>query len=117
MHKLILTVAIIFSLLATVVIHQTAQAKKPELIPWYITKQIRVATIIGHAARHDPWPNCADPIWNGAANWSITVACENRYYHEVYGYPREWTDSPGKYRCGLQFDPMWERIYGQLCPY
>lgn len=75
--------------------------------PWYVTKQIQVAEIIGHASNRDPWPNCPDPIWNGAGSWSDTVACENG---------GNWLDSSGYYRCGLQFDPGWERRYGQLCP-
>lgn len=84
--------------------------------PWYVTKQIRVANLIGAAATIDPWPNCPDPFFGGGS-WYDTVACENRAYHELYGYPREFLDSPGPYRCGLQFDPSWERKYGQLCPW
>jgi hypothetical protein len=38
----------------------------------------------------------------------LRVACENG---------GDWLDSPGYYRCGLQFDPMWERHYGRrFCP-
>lgn len=40
-------------------------------------------------------------------SWYDTVGCENG---------GSWLDSPGFYRCGLQFDPMWERVYGRLCP-
>jgi hypothetical protein len=76
-------------------------------IPWYVTKQIQVAEIIGHESARDPWPNCPDPIFNGAPNWQATVNCENG---------GSWLDSPGYYRCGLQFDPGWERRYGRLCP-
>lgn len=76
-------------------------------VPWYVSKQILIATKIGRESRSDPWPNCPDPIWNGARSWSVTVACENH---------GSWLDSPGYYRCGLQFDPGWERRYGRLCP-
>jgi hypothetical protein len=74
---------------------------------YWIAKQIRVATLIGNAAEVDPWPNCSDPIWDGAKNWQVTVNCENL---------GNWMDSPGFYRCGLQFHPNWERKYGRLCP-
>jgi len=87
----------------------------PKPKPWYVTKQIRAATVIGRESRGDPWPNCPDPF-DGGGSWSKTVACENRAYHERYGYPREWLDSPGYYRCGLQFAPSWERRFGRLCP-
>lgn len=70
-------------------------------------RQIAAAETIGHEAGADPWPNCPDPIWNGAPSWDVTVACENG---------GDWMDSPGYYRCGLQFDPMWERRFGALCP-
>jgi hypothetical protein len=56
----------------------------------------------------DPWPNCPDPHDGSGASWYATVACENN---------GSWLDSPGYYRCGLQFDPMWERFYGRrFCP-
>lgn len=74
---------------------------------YWINKQIAVATKIGHAATVDPWPNCSDPIWNGARSWQVTVNCENQ---------GNWMDSPGFYRCGLQFHPNWEKKYGRLCP-
>jgi len=74
--------------------------------PWYVSKQIRVANIIGAQSAGDPWPNCPDPF-DGGGSWYATVGCENG---------GSWLDSPGYYRCGLQFDPMWERKYGKLCP-
>ncbi len=69
--------------------------------------QIHYATLIARGAGSDPWPNCPDPYFNGAS-WQDTVNCENN---------GNWLDSPGYYRCGLQFDPMWERHYGRrFCP-
>lgn len=80
-------------------------------LDYWVQKQIRVATIIGYAALNsggnDPWPNCPDPIFNGARSWQDTANCENH---------GNWYDSPGFYRCGLQFDPGWESKYGRLCP-
>ncbi len=73
---------------------------------YWINKQIAVATQIARNAVIDPWPNCPDPHFNGAT-WQDTVNCENR---------GNWMDSPGFYRCGLQFHPNWERKYGRLCP-
>lgn len=70
-------------------------------------RQIAAAEVIGREAGSDPWPNCPDPIWNGAPSWDVTVQCENS---------GNWLDSPGYYRCGLQFDPMWEVRFGRLCP-
>lgn len=75
-------------------------------LQYWINRQIYVATLIARAARSDPWPNCPDPFFDGAS-WFDTVRCENN---------GNWYDSPGYYRCGLQFDPMWERKYGRLCP-
>ncbi len=43
--------------------------RNTEPVPDWVAKQIRVAEQIGHAARVDPWPNCPDPIWNGASSW------------------------------------------------
>lgn len=71
----------------------------------WVAKQIWVANKIGGHGT-DPWPNCPDPF-DGGGSWSATVHCENG---------DNWYDSPGYYRCGLQFDPMWERKYGALCP-
>jgi len=73
--------------------------------------QIKYATIIAQAALRegspDPWPNCPDPYFNGAS-WQATVNCENG---------GNWLDSPGYYRCGLQFDPGWESHFGvRFCP-
>lgn len=75
-------------------------------LKYWIAKQIRAARWIGSHASRDPWPNCPDPF-DGGGTWYATVACEN------YGI---WYDTPGFYRCGLQFHPMWERKFGQLCP-
>lgn len=70
--------------------------------------QIHYATLIARASSRDPWPNCPDPYDGSGASWDRTVACENA---------GSWLDSPGYYRCGLQFDPMWERHYGRrFCP-
>ena len=74
--------------------------------PWYISKQIWAANILGRESSGDPWPNCPDP-YDGGGSWYDTVACENT---------GNWLDSPGYYRCGLQFDPGWERRFGRLCP-
>lgn len=92
---------------AYIQLHTRAVAYGNQTLNYWIAKQIRVAEIIGHSSSSDPWPNCPDPIWNGAASWQDTVNCENG---------GNWYDSPGYYRCGLQFDPAWERIYGRLCP-
>lgn len=93
-------------LMLAAILAPVAESKKAKP-PWYVTKQIRVAEIIGHESKTDPWPNCPDPIWNGASSWQVTVNCENG---------GNWLDSPGYYRCGLQFDPGWEKIFGRLCP-
>ena len=95
--------------------HRRMRGECAPAVPWYVTKQIAAATVIGRESRGDPWPNCPDPF-DGGGSWSDTVACENRRFHELYGYPREWLDSPGYYRCGLQFDPGWEARFGRLCP-
>lgn len=92
--------------------------------PWWIAAQIRAAEKIGAAgdrARTDPWPNCPDPYDHAGHSWIDTLACENRAYFEAHGNtPEAWLDSPGYYRCGLQFDPDWERPpphgFGRLCP-
>lgn len=73
---------------------------------YWVQRQIRVANIIGAASSGDPWPNCPDPF-DGGGSWQDTVNCENG---------GNWYDSPGYYRCGLQFDPGWETKYGRLCP-
>jgi len=90
--------------------HQELYARyKAKLVPkidYWVAKQIRVAEMIGRSARKDPWPNCPDP-YDGSGSWSDTVNCENG---------GNWYDSAGYYRCGLQFDPMWEIRYGPLCP-
>jgi hypothetical protein len=88
---------------------ETKAALEPKT-PWYVTKQIAVAEKLGasgDAAGTDPWPNCPDPYDHAGHSWVDTVNCENN---------GSWLDSPGYYRCGLQFDPMWERKYGRLCP-
>lgn len=82
------------------------RARASRCAPWYVTTQIRVATIIG-PMHVDAWPNCPDPFDSRSYTWTDTVRCENG---------GSWLDSPGYYRCGLQFDPGWERRYGRLCP-
>lgn len=78
--------------------------------PWYIAAQIRAANHLAANSALDPWPNCPDPgprdNQGPGHSWHDTVSCENG---------GQWTDSPGFYRCGLQFDPMWENVYGRLC--
>lgn len=73
--------------------------------------QIHYAELIGQggdAGGTDPWPNCPDPYDHAGYSWYDTVACENG---------GNWLDSPGFYRCGLQFDPMWETHFGRrFCP-
>lgn len=86
-------------------LNETKAALRRKVTVSWIAKQIRVANIIG-AGPGDPWPHCPDPF-DGGGSWQRTVNCENS---------GNWYDSPGYYRCGLQFDPMWERKYGQLCP-
>lgn len=81
---------------------------KARLTPSWIDIQIYYATIIGRNATKDPWPKCSDPIWNPGSTWQDTVNCENS---------GNWYDSPGYYRCGLQFDPGWEVHFGvRFCP-
>lgn len=74
--------------------------------------QILYATKIAWSSREDPWPNCPDPgprdNQGSGHTWYDTVACENH---------GNWLDSPGYYRCGLQFDPDWEVKYKtRFCP-
>lgn len=88
---------------------------------WWIRKQIAVAEKLGAEGDRqgtDPWPNCSDPYDHRGASWLDTLSCENRGMVERYGIrdPRSWLDSPGYYRCGLQFKPSWEITYGRLCP-
>lgn len=81
---------------------------RAKLTPSWIDIQIHYATIIGRDATVDPWPNCPDPIWNPGSTWQDTVNCENS---------GNWYDSPGFFRCGLQFHPMWEAHFGvRFCP-
>lgn len=91
--------------------HHRAQEKSSLCVPWYITKQINIAWKIANESQGDPWPNCPDPgprdNQGPGHSWYDTVACENG---------GSWLDSPGYYRCGLQFDPGWETVYGRLCP-
>ena len=70
-------------------------------------KQIAAAETLGRESAGDPWPNCPDPYDGSGSSWQDTVDCENG---------GDWLDSPGYYRCGLQFDPMWETRFGRLCP-
>lgn len=82
------------------------QLRPKSATPWYVTKQIWAGNILGSESAGDPWPNCPDP-YDGSGSWQDTVNCENG---------GNWLDSPGYYRCGLQFDPGWERRFGALCP-
>lgn len=72
----------------------------------WAARQIAAAEAIARSSGGDPWPNCPDP-YDGGGSWQATVDCENG---------GNWLDSPGFYRCGLQFDPHWETVYGRLCP-
>jgi hypothetical protein len=82
-------------------------SKQCRTISYWIRRQIWAGNVLGRESRRDPWPNCRDP-WDGSgASWYQTVQCENG---------GNWYDSPGYYRCGLQFDPAWESRFGQLCP-
>lgn len=100
---------------------ETKRALEPK-VPWWVTKQIAVAEKLGRAGDlasppTDPWPNCPDPYDHRGHSWVDTLRCENRRIFELYGVAAAWRiDPPGYYRCGLQFDPMWERKYGRLCP-
>lgn len=93
---------------AQLVVRHTA-AVAPPATDW-VAKQIAAAEVLGRegdAAGTDPWPNCPDPYDHGGASWQDTVNCENG---------GDWMDSPGYYRCGLQFAPQWEARFGRLCP-
>ena len=87
---------------------------------FWAARQIEVAEKIGADARRrglpSPWPRCPDPYDLKGHSWWDTVKCENRAYWERFRDGRVWLDPPGYYRCGLQFDPMWERKFGRLCP-
>jgi hypothetical protein len=88
-------------------LQQTRRAMRPVRgTNYWIGRQIWAANQIGASSGGDPWPNCPDPF-DGGGSWQATVNCENS---------GNWYDSAGYYRCGLQFDPMWERKYGRLCP-
>jgi hypothetical protein len=84
---------------------ETRLALRPPVTDW-VARQIAAATVIGRESGGDPWPNCPDPF-DGGGSWWDTVQCENG---------GSWLDSPGYFRCGLQFDPGWERRFGRLCP-
>lgn len=87
---------------------ELAAALQPPTEATWAEIQIRYANLIAVASAGDPWPNCPDPHDGSGASWHDTVRCENG---------GSWLDSPGYYRCGLQFDPMWERHYGRrFCP-
>jgi hypothetical protein len=94
----------------------------PEVTPGidhWAKRQMAVAEKIGRGGDDggtDPWPNCPDPYDHAGHSWLDTVKCENTRYWQLYRDERVWLDPPGFYRCGLQFDPMWERKYGRLCP-
>ena len=85
------------------------QARQPNVPPTdgWRAKQISAAETIARESSGDPWPNCPDPYDGSGASWDDTVNCENG---------GDWLDSPGYFRCGLQFEPMWERRFGRLCP-
>jgi hypothetical protein len=86
---------------------ETAPAPRAPDVGYWASKQIAAAEVIARESGGDPWPNCPDPFDGSGAGWSSTLACENG---------GNWMDSPGYYRCGLQFDPSWERRFGPLCP-
>jgi hypothetical protein len=86
--------------------HVQAVDWAPTVDAWR-ARQIAAATTIAQESSGDPWPSCPDPYDGSGASWDDTVNCENS---------GDWLDSPGYYRCGLQFDPMWERRFGRLCP-
>lgn len=76
-------------------------------VGYWRARQIAAAEVLGRESGGDPWPNCPDPYDGSGAGWDDTVQCENS---------GNWLDSPGFYRCGLQFDPAWESRFGRLCP-
>ena len=84
-----------------------ARRSSNDCLSVWVRRQIWAAGIIARESAGDPWPHCPDPYDGSGASWWDTVACENG---------GSWMDSPGFYRCGLQFDPMWERRFGRLCP-
>lgn len=88
-------------------LHTSATGTASPAAPWYVSKQIWAGNILGRESRGDPWPNCPDPYDGSGSPWQGTVNCENS---------GSWLDSPGYYRCGLQFDPHWEIRFGRLCP-
>jgi len=86
---------------------ETRRALRPPVTDWAAI-QMHYGRRLAVASNGDPWPNCPDPHDGSGASWQATVNCENN---------GSWLDSPGYYRCGLQFDPMWERHYGRkFCP-
>jgi hypothetical protein len=85
--------------------HVLAVTEPSPTVSWE-ARQIAAAEMIARESGGDPWPNCPDP-YDGGGTWQVTVNCENG---------GSWYDTPGAYRCGLQFDPMWERRFGPLCP-
>jgi hypothetical protein len=86
---------------------ETRRALRPPVTDWAAV-QMHYGRLLAQASSGDPWPNCPDPHDGSGASWYDTVQCENG---------GSWFDSPGYYRCGLQFDPMWERHYGRrFCP-
>lgn len=88
-------------------LQQARHTQSAHAVTDWVARQIAAADTIARESAGDPWPNCRDPYDGSGANWSDTVNCENG---------GNWMDSPGYYRCGLQFDPMWERRFGRLCP-
>lgn len=91
----------------TVELLETRRALRPPVTDW-ATIQMHYGDLLARASAGDPWPNCPDPHDGSGSSWYDTVNCENG---------GNWLDSPGYYRCGLQFDPMWESHYGRkFCP-
>jgi hypothetical protein len=83
------------------------KARLAALQPSWPEIQMHYASLIAQSSGGDPWPNCPDP-YDGRGSWSDTVNCENQ---------GNWYDSPGYYRCGLQFDPGWEvKYHRKFCP-
>lgn len=95
--------------------NETRAALAPKVetgsVTYWMNKQIAAANHLAANSGADPWPNCPDPgprdNQGAGHSWFDTVNCENG---------GNWLDSPGYYRCGLQFDPGWESVYGRLCP-
>lgn len=91
----------------TIELLETRRALRPAVTDWAAI-QMHYGNRLAADSAGDPWPNCPDPHDGSGSSWYDTVQCENG---------GSWLDSPGYYRCGLQFDPMWERHYRRrFCP-